>query len=38
MNHDYFKDELFLAWWAHRTSGHQGRDVTYKWARDQEGD
>lgn len=28
------KGELFLAWWAHETSGHQGRDATYKWARD----
>ena len=29
------KGELFLARWAHETSGHQGRDATYKWARDQ---
>ena len=29
------KGELFLAQWAHETSGHQGRDATYKWARDQ---
>ena len=29
------KSELFLAWWAHETSGHQGRDATHKWARDQ---
>lgn len=28
------KGELFLAQWAHETSGHQGRDVTYKRARD----
>ena len=28
------KGELFLARWAHKTSGHQGRDATYKWARD----
>jgi len=28
------KGELFLAQWAHETSGHQGRDATYKWARD----
>uniref|UniRef100_A0A8D2PQP8 RNase H type-1 domain-containing protein n=1 Tax=Zosterops lateralis melanops TaxID=1220523 RepID=A0A8D2PQP8_ZOSLA len=28
------KGELFLARWAHDASGHQGRDVTYKWARD----
>ena len=28
------KGELFLAWWAHDTSGHQGRDATYRWARD----
>ncbi|KAM6326821.1 uncharacterized protein FN964_016516 isoform 1-T1 [Alca torda] len=28
------KGELFLARWAHDTSGHQGRDATYKWARD----
>ena len=28
------KGELFLARWAHETSGHQGRDATYKWARD----
>uniref|UniRef100_A0A8U8BM86 Integrase zinc-binding domain-containing protein n=1 Tax=Geospiza parvula TaxID=87175 RepID=A0A8U8BM86_GEOPR len=25
---------LFLARWAHDASGHQGRDATYKWARD----
>jgi len=29
------KGELFLARGAHETSGHQGRDATYKWARDQ---
>ena len=28
------KSELFLARWAHDTSGHQGRDATYRWARD----
>ncbi|GAB0202801.1 hypothetical protein GRJ2_002745700 [Grus japonensis] len=28
------KDELFIARWAHNTSGHQGRDATYRWARD----
>ena len=28
------KGELFLAQWAHETSGHRGRDATYKWARD----
>ena len=28
------KGELFLARWAHETSGRQGRDATYKWARD----
>ena len=28
------KSELFLAQWAHDTSGHQGRDATYRWARD----
>ena len=28
------KGELSLAWWAHQTSGHQGRDATYRWARD----
>ncbi|KAK4826885.1 hypothetical protein QYF61_012073 [Mycteria americana] len=26
--------ELFIAWWAHDTSGHQGRDATYRWAHD----
>ncbi|KAK4826420.1 hypothetical protein QYF61_008953 [Mycteria americana] len=29
------KGELFIAWWAHDTSGHQGRDATHRWARDQ---
>ncbi|KAK4806905.1 hypothetical protein QYF61_012626 [Mycteria americana] len=28
------KGELFIAWWAHDTSGHQGRVATYRWARD----
>ncbi|KAK4826686.1 hypothetical protein QYF61_010695 [Mycteria americana] len=28
------KGELFIAQWAHDTSGHQGRDATYSWARD----
>ncbi|RMC03200.1 hypothetical protein DUI87_20394 [Hirundo rustica rustica] len=28
------KGQLFLARWAHDASGHQGRDATYKWARD----
>ncbi|GAB0209120.1 hypothetical protein GRJ2_003377700 [Grus japonensis] len=28
------KGELFIARWAHGTSGHQGRDATYRWARD----
>ncbi|RMB89095.1 hypothetical protein DUI87_34553 [Hirundo rustica rustica] len=28
------KGELFLARWAHDASSHQGRDATYKWARD----
>ena len=28
------KGELFLARWAHDTSGHQGRDATYRWACD----
>ncbi|TRZ10533.1 hypothetical protein HGM15179_016574 [Zosterops borbonicus] len=30
----HHKGELFLARWAHDASGHQGRDATYKWARD----
>ncbi|KAK4832349.1 hypothetical protein QYF61_021878 [Mycteria americana] len=28
------KGELCIAWWAHDTSGHQGRDATHGWARD----
>ncbi|KAM9591112.1 uncharacterized protein ACIBXB_006051 isoform 1-T2 [Morphnus guianensis] len=28
------KGELFMAQWAHDTSGHQGRDATYRWAPD----
>ncbi|RMC20234.1 hypothetical protein DUI87_01080 [Hirundo rustica rustica] len=32
------KGELFLARWAPDASGHQGRDATYKWARDREVD
>ncbi|GAB0205083.1 hypothetical protein GRJ2_002973900 [Grus japonensis] len=28
------KGELFIARWARDTSGHQGRDVTYRWAHD----
>ncbi|RMC21824.1 hypothetical protein DUI87_02693 [Hirundo rustica rustica] len=28
------KGEIFLARWAHDASGHQGRDATYRWARD----
>ncbi|RMC19975.1 hypothetical protein DUI87_00820 [Hirundo rustica rustica] len=28
------KGEVFLAHWAHDESGHQGRDATYRWARD----
>ncbi|GAB0209782.1 hypothetical protein GRJ2_003443900 [Grus japonensis] len=28
------KGELFIARWAHDTSGHHGRDGTYRWARD----
>ena len=28
------KGELFIARWAHDTSGHLGRDATYKWAHD----
>jgi len=27
------KGELFTAQWAHDTSGHQGRDAAYRWAR-----
>ncbi|GAB0208192.1 transportin-1-like [Grus japonensis] len=29
------KGELFIALWAHDTSGHQGRDATYRWAHNQ---
>jgi len=32
------KGELFIARWAHDTSGHQARDATYRWACDQEVD
>ncbi|GAB0208603.1 hypothetical protein GRJ2_003326000 [Grus japonensis] len=28
------KGELFVARWAHETSGHLGRDATYRWACD----
>ena len=28
------KGERCIARWAHGTSGHQGRDATYRWARD----
>ncbi|RMB99569.1 hypothetical protein DUI87_23822 [Hirundo rustica rustica] len=28
------KGEVFLARWAHDASSHQGRDATYRWARD----
>jgi len=28
------KGELFIARWAHDTSGHQGSDTTYRWAHD----
>ncbi|KAK4810701.1 hypothetical protein QYF61_007675 [Mycteria americana] len=28
------KGEFFIARWAHDTSGHQGRDATYRWARE----
>ncbi|KAK4826081.1 hypothetical protein QYF61_005040 [Mycteria americana] len=28
------KGGLFIARWAHDTSGHQGRHATYRWARD----
>lgn len=28
------KGEISLARWAHDASGHQGRDITYKWAQD----
>ncbi|RMB97312.1 hypothetical protein DUI87_26208 [Hirundo rustica rustica] len=30
----HHKGEVFLARWAHDASGHQGRDATYRWARD----
>ncbi|KAK4823654.1 hypothetical protein QYF61_005006 [Mycteria americana] len=29
------KNELFVARWSHETSGHLGRDATYRWAHDQ---
>ncbi|KAK4823344.1 hypothetical protein QYF61_001621 [Mycteria americana] len=32
--HWQHKGELFIAQWAHDTSGHQGRDATYRWARE----
>ena len=32
------KGELFIAQWAHDTSGHQGRDATYRWACDRGAD
>ena len=28
------KGELFIDPWVHDTSGHQGRDETYRWACD----
>jgi len=28
------KGELFITQWTHDTSGHHGRDATYRWARD----
>ncbi|KAK4806211.1 hypothetical protein QYF61_001134 [Mycteria americana] len=28
------KGELFIAQWARETSGHLGRDATYRWAHD----
>ncbi|GAB0185532.1 hypothetical protein GRJ2_001018500 [Grus japonensis] len=28
------KGELFIARWPHDTSGHQGRDATYRWTHD----
>ena len=28
------RGELFIARWTHDTSGHQGRDAAYRWARD----
>jgi len=32
--HWQHKGEVFIARWAHDTSGHQGRDMTYRWACD----
>lgn len=32
------KGELLLAWWAHDTLGHRGRDATYSWVHDQGAD
>ncbi|KAK4820989.1 hypothetical protein QYF61_009455 [Mycteria americana] len=32
------KGQLFIAWWAHDTSRHQGTDATYIWARDRGAD
>jgi len=29
------KGELLIAQWVHDTSGHQGKDATYRWVRDQ---
>ncbi|PKU35458.1 hypothetical protein llap_14242 [Limosa lapponica baueri] len=29
------KGELLIVWWAHDTSGHQGRNAPYRWAHDQ---
>jgi len=29
------KGDFFIVRWAHDTSGHQGRDVTYRWALNQ---
>ena len=29
------KGEQFMAPWAHDSSGHQGRDATYRWAYEQ---
>jgi len=26
--------ELFIAWWARETSGHQARDAKHRWAHD----
>lgn len=33
-----YKGELFIAQWAHDTSGHLGRDEKYRWARGREVD